>query len=54
MKRRVDELDAEKRREQASQPINQQISPEKGFGSERPIANAPKRKGDEKHDDQGV
>ena len=50
----VDELDGDERRDDAAQPVDQQIAAKQRGGADGTILDAPQRQRDQRDDDQGV
>ena len=50
----IDQLDADKRHDDAAQPVDQQVSPQQRTGADRAIRDASQGKRNERDDDQRV
>ncbi len=50
----VDELDADERRDDPAQPVDEQVAPQQLTGRRGPERHAPEGQRDERDDDQGV
>ena len=50
----VDQLDADKRDEDAADAVDEEIAAEHGRGADRPVGDAPQRQRDEGDDDERV
>ena len=50
----VDQLDADERRDQAAEPVDQQVAAQQRVAPDRPVADAAQGQRDQQRDDQRV
>src|SRR5271157_5294686 len=54
MHEQVDGLDADERRDDSSQAVDEQVPPQYPLRSNGPVAHSAKRERDQRHDDEGI